>query len=106
MKRTLLFLLFFLSTNTNSQVNVRFDCNNLSVPVVLNFSNNFVSFNMKGTNYKIPYQQGFVNKEGERFSVYYNSELRISTTYPADNYVGIVISDSMTPITSGYCKKN
>jgi hypothetical protein len=103
--KKLLFLLFLFSTNIYSQVNVNLDCNNLSVPIILNFSNNFVSFNMKGTNYKIPYRYGHVNQQGYRFSVYENSELRISTTYPADNYVQVTTSNPLILITNGDCKK-
>lgn len=103
--KKLLFLLFLISTNIYSQVNVNLDCNNLTVPIILNFSNNFVSFNMKGTNYKIPYRRGYVTQQGERFSFYENSELRIATTYPADNYVQISTYDPMKIITDGNCKK-
>ena len=95
----------FFSQESSAQVKVHIDCSNLQVPVDLKLYERFVLVEMKKTIHKLPYAYGHVNEKGYRYSVYQNSELRVSTTYPADSWVNIATRQSEYPksIASGDC---
>jgi len=107
MGKTIIGILFstILSGVANAQVSVQLNCSKLSVPFTANFSNQFVIIQMKGWSQKVPYRYGHVSRDGERFSVYQNPEIRVITTYPADNYVSIRITNG-DEITGGHCLIN
>jgi hypothetical protein len=98
-------ILILFSQESSAQVKVHIDCSNLQVPVDLKFSEKFAIVEMKKTIHKLPYAYGHINEKGDRYSVYQNSELRVSTTYPADSWVNIATRQSEYPksIASGIC---
>ena len=100
-----LLLLLFICNIGNAQVTIQLDCSKLKVPFKVNFSNYFAIIEMRGWVQKVPYIASHVNQQGERFSVYENSEIRVVTTYPIDNYVSVRISGG-SEITGGNCLKN
>ena len=97
-----LYILLFIALPINAQVSVQLNCGNLKVPFIADFSNQFVNIDMKGWKHKVPYQHGHVAQDGERFSVYQNSEIRVVTTFPADNYVSIRVTNGKE-ISGGQC---
>ena len=59
---------------------------------------------LKGFTYRVPYTESFVSKKGERWSVYRNREIAVSTTAPYDKYVDIATMPTDTPIAGAFCE--
>jgi hypothetical protein len=81
-------------------------CNDITRNI--NFSVHFkggeVSLLLKGFTYRVPYVMSHVSAKGERWSVYENGEIRVSTTAPYDKYVSIFTNPSFDVIAATYCE--
>ena len=67
-----------------------------------------LSLTMKNYTHNLPFHHAWVSKKGERWKVFANNEISVSTTYPYDNYfiVQTVRSSGMGDvIASAFCNK-
>ncbi len=99
-----LLLLLIISNITNAQVTIQYDCSKLKAPFKVNFENYIATIEMNNWVQKVPYLEGHVNQQGVWFSVYQNSEIRVVTTYPIDNYVSVKVNGG-SEISGGNCFK-
>jgi hypothetical protein len=70
----------------------------------VHFQNNQVTLDLKGHTYRLPYNNAFVSKKGERWSAYANQEIWVLTTIPYDRYVTLQTPSGVGISSSFDCK--
>ena len=69
----------------------------------VHFKGGEVLLELKSNVYRIPYEYSFVSRTGERWSVYRNREIDVSTTLPYDKYVDVITMSSGNSIATAHC---
>ncbi len=110
MKKLSIFILIYLvSALAHAQISSPpLNCtpNNPRQPVFsVEFQRSYVSVLLKGNSYRVPFEYVYVDGDGDKWTVYQDKLLRVSTTLPSHNLVGIQVGSgsSPQPITSGRC---
>ena len=104
---TIFCLLFLCNTKAFAQVSSnRMNCIDYASNIQFNvhFQGNFALLELKEHTYRVPYYDSHVNNEGERFSVYRNNEIRVSTTFPYDKWIRVSSISTGNTIASTYCE--
>jgi hypothetical protein len=110
MKRlSVFFLMFLTSASTYAQISTPpLNCTP-SMPgkptFSVEFQRSYVNVVLKGNSYRVPFDYVYVDGDGDRWTIYQDRILRVSTTLPGLNLVGIQggsASQTQT-ITSGKC---
>lgn len=110
MKKLSIFLFFYLtSAVTYAQIStppLKCTPSISSKPTFsVEFQHFYVNVLLKGNSYRIPFDYVYVDGDGDRWTVYQDSILRVSTTLPSHNLVSIQVGKASSPqaITGGKC---
>ncbi len=108
-KLSIFFLIYLASALTHAQISSPpLNCtpSNPKQPVFsVQFQHSYVNVLLKGNSYRVPFEYVYVDGDGDRWTVYKDNLLRVATTLPSHNLVGIQVGSgsSPQPITSGRC---
>jgi hypothetical protein len=109
MRKILLTVIFLVSSMmANAQVtSPLLNCNppeGYGFPFTAKFSKQQATVSFKGSTYKLNYSGAKVDFEGKRWSEYSNDEIRVSTTFPLNNWISIFVPSQQRAIAGDNCK--
>ncbi len=100
--------LLLLSFNSAAQVTSSLlTCNppaGYGFPFTVKFDGTTVITTFRGVTYNLFYFGSKVDFEGKRWSEYLNAEIKVSTTFPLNNWVSIFIPSQERAIAGDNCK--
>lgn len=101
--------MYLISGISHAQINTKpMNCSptDPSRPVFsVEFQHSYVNVWLKGNAYRLPFDYAYVDGDGDKWSVYQNNLLRVSTTLPTLNLVSVGVGSGAPPqrITGGKC---
>ena len=110
MKKLTIAILMTLTFNSYAQMkSPQLTCEPLKedvsgFPFSAKFDDKIAIVTFKGWTYSVPYNKVYVDPLGVRWTFYENTELRVSTNYPFENFVAIFTPSFTPPITRSLCK--
>lgn len=109
MKLNIFFLMYLVSAVTYAQISTApLNCTSSDrgkPDFSLDFRSSYVTVLLKGNSYKVPFEDVYVDADGDRWTVYQDKLLRVATTLPSLNFSNIQVPSGSKKqvVTSGKC---